>query len=206
MKLLIVDDHPLVRKGIIALLENKKLDNIYLEASNISEGEKIILDENPDIVLIDINLGNRENGIELVRISRKIKSKSRFAILSSFISQNDYEQAERLGVKGFILKDALAEDIIYAINLISRGKKYYSPAILEMFREPMFKDDLKLTKREMEVLKKVMIGKSNQSIAEELFISRNTVKKHMSSIFSKFEIKNRTELIYFINKTKFEIL
>ncbi|MEN8904729.1 MAG: response regulator transcription factor [Clostridiales bacterium] len=205
MRILIVDDHPLVRKGIISLLENQEEKNIFFEASDLNEAEFELRTKNPEIALVDINLGNKQNGIELVRISKKMEGNYKFVILSSYISQSDYEQAEKLGVNGFILKDALAEDIMYALNLVRRGQKYYSPAILEMFREPMYKDDLKLTKREIEVLKKVVVGKSNQGIAEDLYISRNTVKKHMSSIFSKFDIKNRTELIYFINKAKIEL-
>lgn len=203
MVLIVVDDHPTVRKGIISIVSSS--DNGYriLEATTQFEAEEIIKSMIPDIALIDLKLGRNQSGIELIRNMKKLNLKTKFIILTGGLTANDFEEAEKLGVDGYIMKDAVAEDINYAINLITRGKKYYSPTVLNYYKRTTKNNQLDvLTNRESEVVERVAKGYTNEMIAKELYISENTVKKHISSILTKLGLGNRSQVAYFLSNLK----
>lgn len=202
MKIIIVDDHPLVRKGIKSLLLDEDNIDSIIEASNVKEGIDAIKIQKPDIAIIDLRLG-KESGLSLIESIRINDEKMKFIILSSYISQEDFKKAEDLEVNGFILKDAFSEDILYAINVVSRGKKYYDSEILRDKGNNKNSDLLdKLTDREKDVLQEISKGLSNTEIAKQLYISEHTVKKHVSSILSKFNVDHRSQIVYMVNNTK----
>lgn len=200
MKLVIIDDHPLARKGLVTMLAGDSNINKVLEASNISEALRIIEIEKPDIALVDLKLGS-EDGLEVVVRGKKINSETKFVILTSYISREEFLRAEKIGLNGYLLKDAFTEDIIYAINLVCRGKKYYDPGIIK-YKDYEIKDNVisQLTDREKEVLKEIGSGLSNEEIGKKLYISENTVKKHVSSILFKLNLNHRTQAAVFFNK------
>lgn len=201
MKLLVVDDHPLVRKGISSIFSFEGNVAAVLEASNINEAMTLIGSEVPELSIVDLNLG-KEDGLELVMRARSEGAKTKFVILTSSVRKEDFIRSEEVGIDGYILKEAFAEDILYAINLVMRGKKFIDSEILRYQAENNTKDDYlnDLTPREEDVLRELGKGLSNMEIAENLFISENTVKKHVSNILLKLNFNHRTEAALFANQ------
>ncbi|MGH4122968.1 MAG: response regulator [Clostridium sp.] len=198
MKLVIVDDHPMVRKGIISILTNEKNIDEIKEASNVEEAMNIIIKDEIEMAIIDLRLGS-DDGLEIVARVKKMNLKTKCVVLTSFIPHEDFKRAEKMDVDGYILKEAFAEDIIYAIRLISRGKKYYDPEILK--QKDVLNNSLiyQLTDRENDVLKEVGKGLSNEEIAKILYISEHTVKKHVSNILYKLNLNHRAQIVFMVN-------
>ncbi|MCH5138578.1 response regulator transcription factor [Clostridiaceae bacterium UIB06] len=195
MKIVIVDSHPVIRKGVISILANEKGIEEIKESSNIQEAMSIITREEIEIVIVDLRLGN-EDGLDIVVRAKDINLKTKFIVLTEVMSQEDLKKAEHLGVDGYILKEAFVEDILYAIRVICRGKKYYYPEILKHDND--LDNDVidQLTDREKDVLKELEKGLSNEEIASRLYISEHTVKKHVSNILNKLNLSNRTQVAF----------
>jgi two-component system nitrate/nitrite response regulator NarL len=201
MRILVVDDHPLVRKGIILVLSgDEKIEEIY-ESANIEEGISLLKQKEPDIAIVDLKLDNHENGMDLIERAKKFNKKTKFLILTSYLSVDNFDRAEKLGVDGYIFKDAIDEDIRYAISVVKRDQKYYSPSVSKYCGNSGIDNEIKkhLTKREREVLNKLAQGMTNEDIAKSLYITKNTVKKHISNILSKLGLENRSQVVYYVN-------
>jgi DNA-binding NarL/FixJ family response regulator len=199
MRLMIIDDHPLVRRGLISMLKGEANIDEIKEAANLQESICKVSKEKPDVAIVDLRLGY-DDGLEVILNGKKVSPETKFIILTSFISREDFLKAEQLGVDGYVLKDALFEDILYAIKSVNRGKKYYDPGIINYKGERKGSVIIdQLTERERDVLKVLGQGCSNDEIAKHLFISENTVKKHVSNILSKLNIKHRTQAVVFYN-------
>lgn len=199
MNILVVDDHPLVRKGITSTLSCEENIDIVLEASNVKEAISIITSKNPDLAIVDLNLG-KEDGLEIIK-NFKNKTNTKFIILTSSIRKEDFIRSEDAGVDGYILKDAFAEDILYAIHVVLRGKKFIDPEITNYQVESTLDNSFtELTPREYDVLVELGKGLSNVEIAKKLFISEHTVKKHVSSILLKLELNHRTQAALLVNQ------
>jgi len=199
MKVLIVDDHPLVRKGIVSVFAfEREVEEIY-EASNVEEGLNKLANYSPEIAIIDLQLG-RENELNIVVESKQRKLETKFIILTSSSKKEDFIKAQQVGVDGYILKEAFAEDIIYAVHVVARGKKLFDSSILQYKTNDIKNNHLQsLTLRERDVLIELGKGLSNVQIAKKLYISENTVKKHISSILSKLGLRHRTEAALYAN-------
>ncbi|PHV70457.1 DNA-binding response regulator [Sporanaerobium hydrogeniformans] len=200
MKLLIVDDHEIVRKGLIASLAIEQLFDEIDEADSIEKGMKSLILNKPDMTIVDINLGNKENGLTLIEKAKEKKLITQFIVLTSSSRVGDFLRAKTLEVEGYILKDSDMEDIIYGIRSVIRGRKFYDAQIeiqVEQHKDPLKE---KLTEREYEVLVELGKGLTNGQIAETLFITENTVKKHISNLMSKLELAHRTEVALFAAK------
>lgn len=202
MKILIVDDHPLVRKGIISTLSFDENIKEILEASNVEEALELIKTRKPTLAIVDLNLGKKD-GLEIVSKAKKMDVKTKFVILTSSIKREDYMRAKEVNVDGYILKEAFAEDILYATNVVLRGKKFIDPEILQYEGERSLQDEFlsELTARERDVLIELGEGLSNYEIARKLFISENTVKKHVSNILSKLELDHRTQAALLVSNS-----
>ena len=202
MKLLIVDDHPLVREGLAAVLSTESSIGTVEQASTSDEAINKILNLNPDIVLLDLRL-DKDCGLDMIPKVRKDKRGCKFVVLTSSSDQKDFKRAEDLNVDGYILKDAYPEEILLGIKLVSRGRKYYDPSILEMMlkkRDSGLVEEL--TPREQEVLKELGKGMSNRQIAQNLFITEYTVKKHVSQILAKLGLVDRTQAALYANENQ----
>jgi len=200
MKILIVDDHPLVRRGIASTLSFEKDIGEIFEASNIEEAMRLIRDKKPDLAIVDLYLGNKD-GLQIVSDSKKEGLRTKFVILTSSIKKEDYIRAKEIGIDGYILKEAYAEDILYALNVVLRGKQFIDPEIIryEISSAQENKYLAELTPRERDVLIELGKGLSNQEIAKNLFISEHTVKKHVSNILLKLELSHRTQAALLAN-------
>lgn len=199
MRILIVDDHPIVRRGIkLVLLSESFIHDVY-EAENTAETLNIIKNQHIDLAFIDLKL-EKENGLDLICGFKKINSNIKTILLTYFVSEADFLRGEEIGVDGYVLKDAFVEDIVYAVKTVMRGKKYYAPAIMQYkVQNKVYPSINGLTLREKEVLIEVSKGLSNSEIAQNLFLSESTVKKHVSSILSKLNLNHRSQVIYKMN-------
>ncbi|HHW00709.1 MAG TPA: response regulator transcription factor [Clostridiaceae bacterium] len=195
MRIGIIDDHPLVKQGLISVLSLYEDFEIVGEATNCQEGIVMLMEKRPEIALIDLKLGN-ECGLDIIReVKNKIESK--FVILTSSAEHSDFLQAEILDVDGYILKEALPEELIYGLRLVYKGRKYYDPGLVSL---QMKKDNdplESLTQREKEVLLALGGGLSNKEISQKLYVTEHTVKKHVSQILAKLDLADRTQAIIF---------
>ena len=201
MKIVIVDDHPLVRKGLAAVISMQPNVQLAGEAINQEEALRLFEQERPDIVLIDLKLAD-ESGLDIIRIAREQGCDSKFILLTSSASKEDFLQAEEALVDGYVLKEALPEELIFAIELVHRGRKYYDPGLVENKMKDAGNSLIdELTPKELEVLIALGQGCNNRDIAQQLFISEFTVKKHVSQILAKLQVADRTQAALFANAT-----
>jgi two-component system nitrate/nitrite response regulator NarL len=195
INILVVDDHPLVRRGIIDILSLNNSWKDIIEASNIENAFKVISAQQVDIIIVDLHLGI-ENGFDLIEKVKKLYQNIKFIILTSSSSVMDFKRAQLLNVEGYILKDAFIDDIIYALNVVVRGQNYYSPQLLcNSMNES--KEMMSLTIREKEVLFQLSRGMTNSQISNALYIAEGTTKKHISNILSKLDMNNRIEAVLY---------
>lgn len=203
MRIAIVDDHPLVRKGLVSILTLDGTMEVLGEATNSREALTLFRTEKPDLAIVDLRLGN-ESGLELIKEAKQQSITCKFVVLTSSTEEQDFERAKEIGVDGYVLKEALPEELIHALRIISRGRKYYDPGVLDLeikTRLPLEKDGHveQLTPKEKEVLLKLGIGHTNKEISQDLYITEYTVKKHVSQILAKLELADRTHAALYAN-------
>ncbi len=192
MRLVLIDDHPLVLQGISSIMQFQDDLDIVGTASCSQEGLTLLSELKPDIALVDLRLPG-EDGLDIIRRGRNIAPECRFIILSSCSESSDVKRAMSEKVEGYILKEAMPDEIINAIRLVSRGRTYIDPSIMQSFM-CQEKDPIEeLTPREMEVLSALASGMSNREIADSLFVTEYTVKKHVSQILDKLNMADRTQ-------------
>lgn len=200
MRLLIVDDHDIVRKGLVNMLKGESEFDQIQEASNIEEAKKILTIDRPDIALVDVNL-KRQNGLDLIEEVNGRDIITKFVIFTSSSRRDDFVRAKALNVHGYILKDSNVEDILYGIKSIGRGRKFYDDQLIQVQHSNERSIVLEsLTEREKEIFKEIGRGLTNAQIAEKLYITENTVKKHISSLLSKIGMSRRTEVALYATK------
>ena len=200
IKVIMVDDHPLVRKGIEAATRLEEDLELLGCASNCEEALQLIGQHQPDVALVDLRLQN-EHGLEIVRKGRPLSPQSSFIILTSYATEEEIQGAIDEGVEGYVLKEALPEELIAAIRTVSKGRKYFDPAVVQYAmdkgRTDRKFDMSELTPRELEVLCALGRGLNNRCIADELFISEHTVKKHVGAVLEKLHLNDRTQAALF---------
>lgn len=193
MRLILIDDHPLVLQGISAILQEQEDMELIGMATTGAEGIKLIVEHLPDLVVVDLMLPE-EHGIDIIRKGRQLCLDLRFIILTSSASRRDIKLAMAEKVEGYILKEAMPEEIIAAIRLVYRGRSYVDPVIMQTLMDVEQGDVLaQLTPRELEVLTALATGMSNRDMADHLFITEYTVKKHVSQILDKLNLADRTQ-------------
>ena len=204
MKILLIDDHPLVRKGLNFVLSLEKDIDIIGEASNTKEAIELINKQKPDLALVDLKLG-KEYGLDIIDRCNKSNIECKFIVLTSSADEYDFRRSEEVGALGYVLKEALPEELLYAIRLVSCGRKYYDPGMMEhIVKEHTHEDVLEeLTPREKDVLKTLGQGLCNKDIAKKLFITEYTVKKHVSQILAKLNLADRTQAAIYAHSKGF---
>ena len=194
-KIMLVDDHPLVRDGLRARLEAAPHFRVVAEAGGADEALRNAGSHEIDLVLMDINLRNA-NGIEATALFRQRFPKIAVLILSMHDQVEYVTQAMQAGARGYVLKDAPGQDIVLAIETVMSGGIYYSAALAKKLARPLVHDN-QLTRRESEVLQHLADGQSNKQIATALNLSVRTVETHRLNIKSKLGIEGQAELIKF---------
>lgn len=198
MKIIICDDHKIVRDGLKQILRQLQRVTVIAEAGSGDELLGHLKTENFDIVLLDISLPDK-NGLEVLQ---SVKEKWPFTnvLMLSMHPQEQYaKRALQMGASGYLTKDTAADELLTAVQKVSEGGKYISQSLAENLAEHLNKDEKKLdheilSGREFEIMIKLANGKSLQDIADELFISNKTVSTYRSRIMEKMEIHKNTEL------------
>ncbi|WP_340021536.1 response regulator transcription factor [Paenibacillus sp. FSL K6-1096] len=208
MKIVIVDDHPLVRRGLASVIAMQSNLQFAGEATNGREALQVIEEIQPDLVLIDLKLAD-ESGLDVIKEARRCGFTCKFILLTSSASREDFLKAEEVLVDGYVLKEALPEELLFAIQLVYKGRKYYDPGLMEdKMRMSGSSPTDELTPKEKEVLIELGQGACNREIASRLFISEFTVKKHVSQILAKLQVADRTQAALYANAvglTKYEM-
>lgn len=202
IRVLVVDDQTIVRKGISALLAEVENITVVGEASNGKEAMAQAQALNPDVILLDLAMPVMD-GIEAIRQITVRQAEARILVLTSFTSDDKVFPAIKAGALGYLLKDSAPTDLIRAIEQVSRGEPALHPTIalqvLAELRRPIQKTPPPnaLTPREVDVLRLVAKGLSNRDIATQLTTTEATIKSHVSSILSKLHLANRVQAALF---------
>ena len=198
VRVLIVDDHVIVRKGIRALLSEADGFEVVGEASNGQEAIERAQETDPDVILMDLLMPGMD-GIEATRQITSHQSKARILVLTSFAADNKVIPAIKAGASGYLLKDSSPDELVRAIRQVHRGEPSLHPTIARKLLQEIARPvDLQpapeaLTAREMEVLRLIAQGLSNQEIADQLLVSEPTVRAHVSRILGKLHLASRTQ-------------
>jgi DNA-binding NarL/FixJ family response regulator len=206
IRILIADDHPVVRYGLTQFINTEPDLEVVGEASNGQQTVEKVLSLRPHVTLLDIELGE-SRGIETLRQIRQLAPASVVIIYTAFSNTQLIVEAVEVGIQGYLLKNSNPEALINAIRNVHGGGTALEPEIatklLKYLRGHSNGDgiDEPLTKREQEVLYELVTGKSNRTIAQRLYITERTVKFHVSSILNKLHAKNRTEAVLIAAQT-----
>ncbi|HEY2422226.1 MAG TPA: response regulator transcription factor [Neobacillus sp.] len=202
MKVVIVDDHPLVRRGLTSILSLDGSMEVLGEAKNYKDALVLINTAKPDLALVDLRLAD-ESGLDLITEVMQKGTTCKFVVLTSSTEEEDFLRAKETGVDGYVLKEALPEELIHALHIISQGRKYYDPGVFDLVMkssEPLEDEHIEqLTPKEKEVLIELGKGLSNKDISQTLFITEYTVKKHVSQVLAKLELADRTQAALYAN-------
>jgi DNA-binding NarL/FixJ family response regulator len=200
LRLLVVDDHEVVRQGLVALLDRRQGFEVVAEAGTAAEAVEQARRYEPDIVVMDVRLPDG-SGVEACREIRAERAATRVVMLTSYPDEEAVLSAIVAGASGYLLKQVRARDLVAALEAVGRGESLLDPAVTEKVLERVRRiatgaaaDDLAaLTTQEQKILLLVAEGKTNKEIAAEVFLSDKTVKNYVSSILSKLNLERRAQ-------------
>ena len=192
IKVMVVDDHPLLREGIAAVLEGEEKISLVAEAANGREAIERFRAVRPDVTLMDLQLPDI-SGIEAIKSIRLEFPSARFVVLTTYPGDVQILRALKAGAAGYMLKTALRIDLVGAILAVHQGLRRIPPEIAQELSEHVADDTL--TEREIEVLQRVAAGTSNKIIADQLSLTEATVKAHMKNILAKLGANDRTHAV-----------
>jgi len=196
IRVLVVDDHPVVRHGLIAILGYEPDIEVVGDAADGEEAVRLILELRPDVVLLDLRLPKLD-GIEVMRQVRSQAPQVRFLVLTTYDTDEYIGPALAAGAQGYLLKDALPDELAGGVRAVMRGAAALEPEVAARLLERMAEGERgdELSERELEVLRLLVAGASNKSIAAQLSLSENTIKTHISRIFAKTGSRDRVAAI-----------
>ena len=208
IKVVLVDDHKVVRGGLQMLIENEQGIRVVGEAGSVREAADVISREQPDIVVLDLDLKD-ESGLDLMPLVKAEGDGPRILVLTGVRDPDVHRQCVKLGAKGLVQKELAPEVLIKAIRKVHSGEIWFDRTMMSSVlnevisrregkdADPEVAKIASLTEREREVVGLVCKGMKNKQIAEHLFISDTTVRHHLTSIFSKLEVSDRLELVIY---------
>ena len=198
IRVLVVDDHTVVRDGLIALLSAEPGMEIVGSGSDGIEAVKLAKDLKPDVILLDLVMP-RMDGVQAIQEIKLDNPDTRILVLTSFAENHQVFSAIKSGAIGYLMKDTSSEELIQAIRDTYHNKPALQPEIARKLMQDIQSQDAgiasedTLTVREIEILQQVALGKTNQAIADELVLSERTVRTHITNILAKLQLTNRTQ-------------
>ncbi|MFJ8529070.1 response regulator [Bacillus sp. NPDC094106] len=198
IKLLLVEDHHIVRRGLVFFLKTKEEFEIIGEAENGEEALDFVRKERPDVVLMDLSMPKMD-GIEATKRLKQYDATIKILMLSSFSEQDYVLPALEVGADGYQLKEVQPDQLVASIIAVYQGNTNFHPKVTPaLLGRPVVKEEKQdslsmLTKREKEVLREITKGRSNKEIAAELHITEQTVKTHVSNVLAKLDVDDRTQ-------------
>jgi len=201
IQILIVDDHTVVRDGLDALLSAEPGMRVIGSASDGVEAVQFVENLKPDVILLDLVMP-RMDGVQATLEIKKIYPEARILVLTSFAEDHMVYSAIKAGAIGYLMKDTSAEELIQAIRDTYHNKPALGPDIarklmMDIQSDSLSQPDNQLTEREVEILQQLALGKTNQNIADELYLSERTVRTHVTNILSKLGLSNRTQAVLY---------
>lgn len=202
VRIMIADDHSMIREGLKNLLELDGDIRVIAEADNGEDCLEKLKTVEPDVLLLDINMP-KMNGLDVLEQLKAQKSKLKVLVLTVHNEIEYLIRAVDIGVNGYIFKDSESAELKKAIFAVANGENYIQPSLIPALNSKMIEKNedeeriASLTKRELEVLKLLSVGMYNKEVAEKLNISERTVKNHVSNIFKKLEVTDRTQAAVF---------
>ncbi len=201
IRVLIADDHPVVRLGIRHLLQSEPGFSVIAECVNGGETVELVRRLQPDVLLLDMAMPGA-SGLEVLRMLREQPGPTRTILLTAGVEQEQLIEALQLGVRGVVIKDSAARDLVEAIRAVHSGQCWIGQhavsslvnVLQQRARDEVHRRSFGLTARELEVISTVVVGGTNKDIAQALSISEDTVKRHLTNIFDKVGVSNRLEL------------
>ncbi|HEY3229119.1 MAG TPA: response regulator transcription factor [Roseiflexaceae bacterium] len=196
IRVVVVDDHPVVRHGLTAILRYEQGIEVVGDAADGAEAVRIILEQRPDVVLLDLRLP-KLSGIEVMRQVRAQAPEVRFLVLTTYDTDEYIGPALAVGAQGYLLKDATPDELARGVRSLVQGRAALEPGVAARVLERMAEGERgeDLSARELEVLRLLVAGASNKTIAARLSLSENTVKSHISHIFGKLGVQSRAEAV-----------
>ena len=189
---LVVDDHSLVRTGVVNIISHERDLQVVAEAANGVEAVAAFEKHHPDVTLLDLRMPVME-GVEAVRQIRDRDPQAKVIVLTTYDTDEDIARALQAGAKAYVLKDITADALIACIHDVLAGKTYLAPAAAAKLAERVAQ--VQLTPRELSTLRRMADGRSNKEIANDLGISERTVKTHLGHLFEKLGVTSRTEAV-----------
>lgn len=202
VRIVIADDHPIVRKGFVALLESEPDYSVVAEAGDGLEAIQVVEREAPDVLLCDVSMPGL-HGVEVARRVAALSPETRVVMLSMHRGEAYIAEAIRNGAAGYVLKDSRPDDLLDAVRTVMSGQRYFSPSLpLDLIQYYSETDSrhirdryATLTDREREVLQLIAEGHTSPQIAQRLYISPRTVDTHRANLMAKLGVSNQAELI-----------
>ena len=190
IRVMLVDDHPAFRTGLAALIENEPDLKVVAEAGNGTEALQIFQERLPDVVLMDLRLPGM-GGVETTMAIRKQFPEARVIILTTFDTDEDIYRAIQSGAKSYLLKDTPNVELAATIRAVYKGEQILPPKVANRLARRLQRADI--SEIEMEVLQQLMKGRSNKEMALSLFVTEDTIKARLKTLFSKLKVHDRTE-------------
>lgn len=196
IRLVVADDHPIVRAGLLALFGLEADIDVVAEAATPDEAVAAAERENPDVVLIDLQFGAQATtGADATRRIRALDAAPYVLVLTNYDSDADILGAVEAGASGYLLKDAPPHELITAVRAAAAGESALAPVIASRLLNRMRAPQVSLSSREIQVLELVAAGRSNTEVAADLFVSETTVKSHLAHIYTKLGVTSRTAAV-----------
>ncbi len=191
IRVVIVDDHAVVRAGIRALIETQKDLSVVGEASDAGTAADVVQRTQPDVVLMDLNLGDGPGGAETTSLLTALPTPPKVLILTTYDTESDILNAIDAGAAGYLLKDAPPNDVFQAVRSTANGETVLSPAVTATLVRRASSPEPAITEREAAVLELLADGLGNKDIARQLLVSEATIKSHLSHIYNKLDVETR---------------